>query len=402
MTSEDAQRPLTGLNVIEHAQGAAAQYCGRLLAVLGANVVKVEPPAGCASRRTPPLLSEAPVASALFEYLNVEKRSLALSLDVADDRTRFDALLECADVLLDDTPVARRAALGLDPDVVCARLPDLVYVSVLPFGAHGPYRDHVGHELTLFHSGGEGFLMPNGLALERFPDRAPVKVYGHFAEFVGGTSAACATIAAAVIQPDAGGQFVDVSVQDANVAIGCFAIQRLGDGVVETRHARSFKYGGVLECADGFVQLLVLEQHQWLALVALMGDPAWAAEFTDPLERGRRGAEINVHLRAWARGLTVAHCVRSGQAAKVPIAPYNAPEAILNSPHNRERGVFCAASFDAMAREAMLIAPFRFPAQPLRASARAPRIGEHSEEILAMLAGRKARSHSSADAKVAP
>ncbi|MEI6026487.1 MAG: CoA transferase [Betaproteobacteria bacterium] len=384
MTSGAAlDRPLHGLRVLERATGVAAQYCGRLLAVLGAEVTKVEPPGGCVSRRVPPLLHTADQrhSSVLFEYLNVEKRSVTLRDDDEQGQRGLATLLERADVFVDDTPVPRREAQGLDPDAVCSRYPHLVYLSVLPFGAYGPLRDFVGSEIALFHSAGEGYLMPNGLALEKFPDRPPVKIYGHFAEIVGGTSAAGAAIVAALAQLDGKGQFVDVSVQDANVAIGCFALQRLGDGVVENRHARSFKYGGVLECQDGHVELLVLEQHQWLGLMALMGHPAWAAEFIDPMERGRRGSEINRYLRAWALQWTVADLVRSGQAAKVPIAPYNDAPGVLNSPQNLERGVFTQATFEGMAREAMMVAPFRFPAQPLKANSPAPAAGAHNAVV---------------------
>jgi crotonobetainyl-CoA:carnitine CoA-transferase CaiB-like acyl-CoA transferase len=380
--SGGGQRPLTGLRVIERASGVAAQYCGRLLAVMGAEVTRVEAPGGCESRRQEPLLQtpDGRRSSVLFEYLNVEKQSVCLSLG-ADDHAAFDRLLEGADLLIDDTPVRSRSAFGLSPERIRARHPRLVFVSVLPFGASGPLCSVPASELTLFHSAGEGFLMPNGLAIERLPDRPPVKIHGHFASMVGGASAAGAAIVAAMAQLDGIGQFVDISIQDANVAIGCFAIQRLGDGVVEQRQERSFKYGGVLECADGYVELLVLEQHQWMNLVALMGDPQWAQAYTDPLERGRRGGEINVHIRGWAKSWRVADLVRAGQAAKVPFAPYNDPVAVLNSPHNLERGVFDTAQFEAMSRQAMLIAPFRFPEQTLSAARPAPAPGAHDALI---------------------
>ena len=140
---------------------------------------------------------------------------------------------------------------------------------------------------------------------------------------------------------------------------------------------------GVLECQDGHVELLVLEQHQWLGLVALMGHPAWAAEFTDPMERGRRGGRNQpAPARLGPRGGTVADLVRSGQAAKVPIAPYNDARGVLTSPHNLERGVFTQATFEGLAREAMMVAPFRFPGQPLKASTPAPAPGAHNAAVL--------------------
>ena len=323
--------PLAGFTVVEHAQGVAASYAGRMMAVMGATVIKVEPPGeGCALRRAEPLLTQDPPASALFHYLNAGKQFVTCDVGTDDGRRRMDELMTLADLLIDDTPVLSRAQIGLDPQAVAARHPELVYLSVLPFGACGVHADYRAYELNVFHAGGEGFLMPNGLTLEMFPERPPVKIYGHFAELIGGTSAVCAGVSALLVRDEIGGQFVDVSVQDANVSVGCFAIQRLGDGVLENRHGRSFKYGGVLECSDGYVGVLTLEQRQWEGLVKLIGDPEWARDpvWRDPLERSRRGAEINRHLRAWAKTQRVEDVVKKGQALSVPLAKYNQPADI--------------------------------------------------------------------------
>ena len=92
-----------------------------------------------------------------------------------------------------------------------------------------------------------------------------------------------------------------MSVQDAVLSVGAFALQRLGDGSLEHRSTRRFRYGGVFEAQGGFVELLTLEDRQWMALVELLGRPAWAQDeaLRDPLERSRRGDEINRHIREW-------------------------------------------------------------------------------------------------------
>lgn len=362
----DSDTPLLGITVVENARDVAAQYCGRLLATLGATVIKVEPPGGSPMRSQPPLIRQSPPAGALFEYLSLGKQSVTCELASPAGQRDFRALLAKARVLLDDTPIAERGAL-LSPDCVQEGFPALVHVSVLPFGAVGERAGFKARELNLQHAGGEGFLMPNGLALERFPDRPPVKIHGHFAEYVGGMSATCAVLGALYAHDEAGGQFVDVSVQDANIAVGCFAVQRLGDGVMETRHARSFKYGGVIECRDGFVQVLVLEQHQWQGLVRLMDSPAWAtaAELADPLERSRRGSEINAQLRAWARSRTVQEIVTKGQAESVPISPYNEAETVLASDAVSGRANFGLAELAGGSAVPAFIAPFKFPQSPL-------------------------------------
>lgn len=383
MNSHKSDAPLTGVTVIEHGQGVSASYAGRLLALMGATVIKIEAIGGDSLRRNAPKLQEEFDGDALFAYLNVNKSGVTLNLSSSPGHALLYELLGRADVFLDDTHPAGRRALGIAPDEVCRAHPELIYASVLPFGALGPHSEYKGYELNVFHSGGEGYLLPNGLALELFPDRPPVKIYGHFAEFNGGTSAVCAVLAALLVQDQIGGQLVDVSVQDANVAISCFALQRLGEGVLEHRHARSFQYGGVLECADGYVQLLTLEQHQWEGLVKLMGAPAWALEpdLNDPIKRARRGREINQHIRAWAKLQRVTDVVQHGQALDVPLAKYVGPKDIMESEQTRARDMFVPVQMAGLGALPMLMAPFQYTL-PDEMVGCAPRPGADNARIL--------------------
>ena len=193
-----------------------------------------------------------------------------------------------------------------------------MHVSVRPFGASGPKADWDGEEVNLLHAGGEGFLLPNGLSYELFPDRPPLKIYGHFGEYQGGSMAAFAALSAFWAAPEVGGQYVDVSVQDAVLSVGAFALQRFGDGSLEHRSTRRFRYGGVFEARGGYVELLTLEDRQWSALVELLGRPAWAEDeaLRDPLERSRRGDEINHHIREWMKAHDVDDIVRVGAAIR--------------------------------------------------------------------------------------
>lgn len=359
---------LAGITVVENGKGVAASYAGRILALMGATVIKVErPQKGDPLRYEVPMLPTKPEISALFTYLNVNKASVTLDPSTPLGRELLCELLNRGTIFIDDTHPRTRSEWGIAAEDICPSQRDLIYVSVLPFGAVGPHSEYRAHELTVFHAGGEGYLMPNGLALEMFPDRPPVKIYGHFAELIGGTSAVCATIAALLVHSEVGGQFVDVSVQDANVANSCFAIQRLGDGVLENRHTRSFKYGGVMKCSDGYVQILVLEEHQWKGLVKLMGEPAWALQpdLEDPLERGRRGAEINKHLRAWAITQKVDDLVKQGQALSVPLAKYAGPADILESEQSRARAMFSMVEMPDAGRFPILAAPFQSRSQAM-------------------------------------
>ena len=190
--------PLTGCRVIEHSRTVAAAYAGRLLAAMGATVVMVEPPAGSPLRTAPPLLDgplpDSKGQSALFAYLSAGKRSLVCDLLAPEGQRMLERELESADILIDDTPLRARGPYQLDSDVVAKHFPALVHVSVLPFGASGPKADWDGEEVNLLHAGGEGFLLPNGLSHELFPDRPPLQIYGHFSEYQGGAMAAFAAL----------------------------------------------------------------------------------------------------------------------------------------------------------------------------------------------------------------
>ena len=166
-----ASMPLDGCRVLERSRTVAAAYAGRLLAAMGAEVVMLEDERGSPLRTAPPLLEGG--SSALFAYLAAGKRSLAGDLLAPDGQRLLARELGRADILIDDTPVADRDALGLDAEVLAARYPRLVNVSVLPFGASGPKTHWHGEEINLVHSGGEGYLLPNGLSNEMFPERPP-------------------------------------------------------------------------------------------------------------------------------------------------------------------------------------------------------------------------------------
>ena len=306
MNAQNNDAPLTGVTVVERGHSVAASYAGRILALMGATVIKVEDSDGDVLRHSAPSLGGQFDGGALFAYVNVNKSGVTIDLSTPQGRVLLDELLARADIFLDDTHPADRRTLGIAPSEVCRKHAKLVYASVLPFGALGAHSEFRGYEI--------------------------------------------------------GGQLVDVSVQDANVAISCFALQRLGEGVLEHRHARSFQYGGVLECSDGHVQLLTLEQHQWEGLVKLMGDPAWALEpdLHDPIKRAKRGKDINHHIRAWAKLQRIKDIVERGQALDVPLAKYNGPQDIIESEQTREREMFVPVKMAGLGALPVLMAPFQY------------------------------------------
>ncbi len=153
--------PFTGLRIVELAEGVAGPYCGKLLADLGADVIKVEPPAGDHARRAN---GADPEGSPLFLYCNTSKRGVVLDLNDEDDRAALGDLLRTAD------------ALVIDREPPIEIRPDLIVAAITPYGLSGPRSGAPAGELTLMHGGGLVNQMP---ARSRDIDRAPVALGGH-------------------------------------------------------------------------------------------------------------------------------------------------------------------------------------------------------------------------------
>lgn len=377
MQGED-RAPLSRIRIVVIASGVAAAYAARMLGTMGGHVLLIEPECGSPLRREPPFLpgkdGKGAGESALFAYLCAGMDSEVVDIAVPDGRVALALRLAAADVFIHDTAMEMRLSLALDDETIATEYPDLVNVSVLPFGAHGPKAQWKGEDVVVQHAAGEGNLLPNGLAVEMFPDRAPLKIGGHFGSMQGGIAAALGALSALWARPVAGGQAVDVSSQDAMLAVGAFAIQRLGDGSIEHRVERSFRYGGVIPCADGYLELLTLEQRQWDGLVELLGSPPWA---TDPMlsgniERSRLGPEINRHIREWASTRRVDDIVNAGQKLGVPLARYKTPEEILSGEQERHRELFQTVEVSGTGGLAMLVSPFHFDGAPLVLRAGSP------------------------------
>ena len=152
--------------VVECGSGVSAAYATKLLADIGADVIKVEPPAGDGTRYRGPFPGDrpAPDKSVLFVYLNTNKRATVADLTTSGGQEHLATLLADADVLIHNVPPADRAASGLDSGELCRRFPRLVVTSISMFGDHGPRANWRGNELTASNAGGWAFLSRRRLA----------------------------------------------------------------------------------------------------------------------------------------------------------------------------------------------------------------------------------------------
>jgi crotonobetainyl-CoA:carnitine CoA-transferase CaiB-like acyl-CoA transferase len=223
----DTAGPLAGLRVLEATTTWAGPMCGCLLADFGADVVKVEHPAGEIARRSPPFLPGTdPPLSFMHETVNRNKRSLALDLHHEAGRALFLRLAARSDVVVENFRPGTADAWGIGYGAVRAVRPDVVYVSISGFGQWGPDHDRVGYDPLA--QAASGFLSLNGS-----PEGEPVKSPTFLADDLAGVHAALAALAALRHRDATGeGQHVDIAMMDAFLATDDYAHYALeGSGI---------------------------------------------------------------------------------------------------------------------------------------------------------------------------
>jgi crotonobetainyl-CoA:carnitine CoA-transferase CaiB-like acyl-CoA transferase len=372
---------LEGLRVLEVGSLVAAPYCAKLLADLGATVVKVEPPgSGDPARRRSPFPGDRPhpERSGLFLYLNTSKQSITLSLASEGGRRILRRLVADADVLIEDAAPSDAAALGLDPEALSRLNPRLVHTSITPFGRSGPHRDYRTHHLNVYHSSPHAAFT---LAPEDEPRHAPPKAGRYLAEYDAGLTAALGTLAAALeAEIDGRGQHVEVSKQEALLCIERVDIGRQIN--VPRPPPWRGSVGGLVRAKDGYVMLTPVQDHQWQGLVRAMGSPAWAAEpwCADERERQAHRDAIQPRIQEWASGSTRDEIYHRLQAEGTPAGPIRNVAEVREWSQTRERGFFVDLDHPDAGVLSYPSVPYRF-SEAEWSGRRAPRLGEHNEAV---------------------
>lgn len=367
------------------AQLAAGPYCGKLLADLGAEVVKVEPPGvGDVARRRGPFRGDHvdPEASGAFLYFNTNK--LGVTLDLASPRGRvlLGELLAHADLLIQDLAPRQAAGWHLDYAALAPRFPRLVLTTITPFGTTGPWADFKGYGLHAAHAGGEAYLLPAGV---EWVDRPPVKPGGLVSECDAGISAAVASLAAIYHQRATGqGQHVDCSKQEAvlnldRVIFGKYTAY----GVVESRGSRRRRLGNNIRCLDGYVEFFALDDRLWQRVVAMMDHPAWCDDdaYRTTVDRARHIDELNQRIESWAANYTRAEICARARAVRAPLGRVATADELFASEHLAERGFFAQIEHAVAGTVTYPGAPYRMSETPWRFRRPAPRLGEHNELV---------------------
>jgi len=392
-----AGKALQGVKVIELAKLVAGPYCAKLLADLGAEVVKIEEPlVGDEARKRGPFLNDVPhpERSGLFLYLNTNKLGITLNIKTETGRQIFKQLADWADILIEDNPPGVMAGLGLDYEKLRMTNPRLIMASITPFGQTGPYRDYKAYPLNTFHAGGEPFMM---LQMSSTPDRPPVKGPGLIGEYDCGLSAAAAILCALYARGMTGsGQYIDISKQESAIALerleNVFYANRKKketEAMITAAAQGAGMVGGLMRCKDGYVVLAAMQENQWQGLLDLMGNPAWAQDekFQGEYNRSLNAREATSLVQQWMSDRTMEEVFRGGQARGVPVGAVNSPQDLVNSPQLRFRGFFVEIEHPETGRIEYPGTPYHFSQTPWAVERPAPLLGQHNEEIYCALLG---------------
>lgn len=374
------------MKVVECCNFVAGPYCTKLFADLGAEVIKIEPPAvGDEARGRGPFLHDIPHPdlSGLYLYLNTNKLGGTLNLNSSTGKVIFKRLIASADILVEDHPPGEMKDLRLGYHTLKEINPRLIMTSITPFGQTGPYRDYKAYYLNTLNAGGQGYIMRSENP-EQHPD--PVRAGGFLGEYDSGLSAAVATLGALYWQGINGlGQWVDISKQESIVALDRVVFSLYPNEGISGNPYGGGRRGavGITRCKDGYIILVMPEEHQWAALVELMGNPEWAKDekFKDQFSRVRHGEEIEPRISEWMMAHTKEEIFRRGQALSVPLGPVKTAEDIVNSEQLEERGFFKEIDHPTAGRLKYPGAPYVFSKTPWRAERPAPLLGEHNELI---------------------
>jgi crotonobetainyl-CoA:carnitine CoA-transferase CaiB-like acyl-CoA transferase len=375
--------PLAGLRVLDFTRVWAGPLATRILADLGAEVIKVEnPQGGDMSRQAGPFIAGE---GAGFLAINRNKKSLTLNLKSPKGKEIFSALVRTADVLIENFRPGTMRDLGLDYETLAAINPRLIYSSASGFGQTGPYAMYPAQDLIA--QGLSGLMSITGE-----PGRPPVKVGVPIADLTTALFGAYAILAALYVRDRTGrGQHIDVNLLESALALEVwetstyFATGEIPEPL-GSAHRTAAPYQAV-RTADGYINIAATSPRNWSAFCQALG--------LEHLEHDERYATVSERrkryqeLAAIIEEITVTrpsdYWLDRLMSLGVPCGRINNIEQIVNDPHIRARGFVVELAHPTIGKVRATGSPVRLSATPTQVERAGPLLGEHTAELLAEL-----------------
>jgi formyl-CoA transferase len=382
------QKPLRGVRVLDLTNVLAGPFACHQLAHMGAEVIKVETPRGGDLARQlggdPELIRKS--MGVAFLAQNSGKRSITLNLKHARGKEAFHKLVAKADVLVENFRPGVMERLGLGYDALLEHNPRLIYCAISGFGQDGPLKEFPAYDQVI--QGMSGVMSVTGS-----PESAPLRVGYPVADTIGGVTAAFAVSAALADRSRKGGYFIDVSLLESCLATMGWAVANylvagqepmpMGNDNVTGSPSGTFRTG------DGLINIAANKQEQWEEVARVAGVPELIsdARFVDRLARLRNRQELTRILEGAFAAKTTDEWWKLLNAAGVPAGPvYTVPQA-LAQPQVRDRGLVGEfRDVPGVGRDVRMVRTgFKVDGEAPSVGMPPPRLGEHTDEILAEL-----------------
>ena len=400
-------QPLSPYTVLDLAEGGF-NWCGKVLADLGADVIKVEPPRGSPTRNIGPFVDgmRGKDRSLFWASYCVNKRSVTLDLETEEGAAQLRALASGADILIESFRPGRMAELGLGYDDLCGDNPAMIYTSITPFGQTGPYSQYLATDIVAWSMGGMQYIGGDA-------DRQPVRISAPQAELHAGAQAAAGTMAAFWHSRKTGqGQHVDVSMQTAVVwtLMNATPFPPLHKTNVERNGA--FRSRGhislrqVFGCRDGYLSV-VASGRTLRALTEWMEEegtaPGWLLEIDwddwnpgaineDDLDGIDQFNRVQSQMEDFLASKFKNDVYLRAIERKMLLAPCQTVRDISGSIQLEARGFWRELEYPELKRNLTHLGPFiNMNESPIQIRRRAPGIGEHNGEILSASSQIKSR-----------
>ncbi len=382
---------LSDLRVVELSDFVSGPYCCKIMADMGADVVKIEPPGvGDSSRRYGPFPGDTPhpEKSLLYAYLNTSKKGITLDVTTSLGKKIFLQLIQDADILVENNPPQRMADLGLDYNSLKAVNPRLIVTSITSFGQTGPYRDYKATDLVSMAMGGVAYATPG--EVENWEERPPLKAPGHSGDFLAALTGASGTMMAITARRFSGtGQHVDVSEQQSlSVIMRSDIINHVHKSETPSRIASMARRVGTrrpLKCKDGYFSIQLFMEHFWESMKRVMDYPDWAELeiFADRTQRRDNLDALFSLVEDWASQYTRAELYQLLQVENhIPCTMVNAVHELYPNAHLEDRGFFIEMEHPVIGKFKAPGSPHRFSESPWALQSPAPTLGQHNREVL--------------------
>jgi crotonobetainyl-CoA:carnitine CoA-transferase CaiB-like acyl-CoA transferase len=362
-----------GLRVLDFSTTIAGPHCTRMLADMGAEVIKIEPAEGETMRTRPPLRNSF---STVFGQLNLGKKSVVLDLKSPDAIDAIRRLVEKADILVENFRPGVMRRLNLDYASLRELNPKLIYCSISGYGQTGPSAELPAYAPVIHAASGYDMAHLSYQPGRTRPDYCGI----YHADVVTGTYAFGA-ISAALYQRHVSqtGQHIDVSMLESMLSLTLNEVQ-WSQFAVKSPSRPMF---GPIETADGYVMLAIASEKTFESLVKACGHPEWVSDvrFAKYADRRNNWKDLMDGIETWSRTLTAKDCLAALNKSGVPASAYRTVAEALSDPQIAHRGALTEVE-DGGGTFKVMNLPFRMSGARVSAGKRAATLGEHTVTVL--------------------